>query len=52
MRVGTIIGYVPPGPCVNNTYNSQQFQDYTVNFVPGAVQTYVSTESYQNVLEE
>jgi PKD repeat protein len=52
MRVGTIIGITAPGPCVNNTYNSQQFQDYTVNFVAPAVQTYTSTAAYQTVNEE
>jgi PKD repeat protein len=52
MRVGTILGINPPGPCINNTYNSQQFQDYSVNFVTGAVQTFVSAASYQTVTEE
>jgi PKD repeat protein len=52
LRIGTYLGYNPPNPCTNNTYNSMEFQDYTVNFVAPAVQSYVSSTSSQTVFDE
>ena len=53
IRVGTIYGLNNlPNACTNNNTFSQHFHDYSVKFVAGSVQTYVSTDCYQTVLDE
>ena len=52
MRVGTILGIAAPDPCNNTTYWDEHFQDYSLNIKNGAVQTYLSSNSYQTNLDE